>query len=397
MWTYTIDPNADEPIMLILQQIGNTVDENGNITEYGINGAEFCRELLQLDAMGKKRIQIWINSVGGSVVDGYSILGGILKSKTPVDTVNVGVAASTALWLYCAGKNREWFDYAIGMGHNPYSETEGADDLTQKMRASIATITAARSTSKDIVDVYEMMDATTYFNAEEAQEFGIVDKIVLSDSTNKKRVTSANTITDKHRAALQIVNKIVDNKKSQTMADDKKFPLIVNKLNAFRPAEDKLHEAASEAMLVEAIDGIYNRAAIAEETLKNKNVEFEKLTKSKDTLQEQYNSLKVEMDKITKKQEEDEAKNNLDAATAMVNKYAELGKIENKDEEKNAWIDMAKESKEAFNRVDARLKALPVNKEAKKIEVVNTITGNGGPKNIDQRMLEIAKKNGQRK
>ena len=61
---YCIDPSADEPILLINKHIGS--DEKDGI---GIDGATFQQELLFLDSLGKKRIQVWINSMGGTVMD----------------------------------------------------------------------------------------------------------------------------------------------------------------------------------------------------------------------------------------------------------------------------------------------------------------------------------------
>ncbi len=89
---YTIDVESDEPIMLINKHIGND-DQLGQ----GIDGSIFQAELLRLDTMGKKRIQVWISSEGGIVMDGYKIYNAILKSKTKVDTYNVGICASIAI------------------------------------------------------------------------------------------------------------------------------------------------------------------------------------------------------------------------------------------------------------------------------------------------------------
>jgi ATP-dependent protease ClpP protease subunit len=61
-WNYTIDPNAETPIMLINKHIG--YDEQAGP---GIMGDQFQMELLTLDAMGKRNIHVWINSEGGSV------------------------------------------------------------------------------------------------------------------------------------------------------------------------------------------------------------------------------------------------------------------------------------------------------------------------------------------
>ena len=54
--------------MLINTHIG--FDETDGM---GVDGAQFQRELLYLDSLGKKRIQVWINSIGGSVMEGYNI------------------------------------------------------------------------------------------------------------------------------------------------------------------------------------------------------------------------------------------------------------------------------------------------------------------------------------
>jgi len=105
---YCIDQNSDEPIMLINTHIG--FDEADGM---GIDGALFQKELLFLDTLGKKRIQVWINCVGGIVMDGYNIGSAILKTKTPVDTYNVGIAASIAGVLFMCGRNRVMMDYAL--------------------------------------------------------------------------------------------------------------------------------------------------------------------------------------------------------------------------------------------------------------------------------------------
>ena len=110
MFKYTIDAESDEPIMLINKHIG--YDESDGM---GIDGAEFERELMTLDTMKKKRIQVWINSPGGMVLDGWSIYNSILKTKTKVDTYCVGIAASIAGVIFQAGRERNMADYGILM------------------------------------------------------------------------------------------------------------------------------------------------------------------------------------------------------------------------------------------------------------------------------------------
>ena len=200
--------------MLILTHIGYDPMQG-----YGVNGNEFLKELLTLDAMGKKRIQIWINSVGGSVIDGWSILGGMLKCKAKVDTYNIGVAASTAGWLFQAGRKRYMSDYAICMEHNP---SGGDKEITNLFRDSICTIISER-TGMSKEDVYKRMDEETYMNAEQALKAKYCDEVVSTGAMNVRRVSQAETVTDKWLAAQNIVNLILPTKQIKTnkMADTK--------------------------------------------------------------------------------------------------------------------------------------------------------------------------------
>lgn len=393
---YCIDPTADEPIMLILKQIGNTYDEYGNISEWGVQGADFCKELLLLDSVGKSRIQIWINSIGGSVIDGYSILGAMLKTKAKVDTYNIGVAASTAGWLFEAGRNRDMSDYATWMGHNPHTADGEESEILQKFRDSIIKIISER-TGTGLDETGKMLDKETYMTASECLASGFCDTITATSKQNVKKMKGVASIQDKYKLALQISNIALPTKKTNIMADVK-FPIIINKLNSFRKPEDALHEASSEVMISEAIDAIFNRAAVAESGLTSTKEALKIANKAKDDLQTQYDDLDKKMKKIKADMEEAEEADNKNKATEMVNSFVAMGKILNKPEEINSWIEDASASKEAFEKVKNRLTNLPVNKEAKKlvIDVNPALTGTGGPKNAAKIMHEIAKKNGQK-
>ena len=139
---YTVDVASDEPIMLINTHIGDDP-----VDGMGIDGSIFQAELLALDQMGKKSIQVWINSVGGVVMDGYNICNAILKSQTRVDTYCVGMAASIAAVIFQTGRKRYMADYGILMYHEPYTENSTIQDnpLLSNMNDSLATIVSNRS------------------------------------------------------------------------------------------------------------------------------------------------------------------------------------------------------------------------------------------------------------
>ena len=377
--------------MLILNQIGNTCDDEGNITEWGIQGADFCKELLLLDSVGKTRIQIWINSIGGSVIDGYSIFAAMLKTKAKVDTYNIGVAASTAGWLFLGGRNRDMSDYATWMGHNPSSPDGEDSEIRRKFEEAIVKITSER-TGMSLEETEKMLDKETYLTASECLASGFCDSITATSKQNVKRMTGAKTIQDKYKLALEISNIALPQKKEKVMAD------VVNTLDINITNKLGIDKDASVAMAVKGITELQNSLVIEQGKVTSAEAALKIANKAKDDLQKKYDDLCKDLADVKAQMEAEETEDRLKQATDMVNGFATAGKIENKPEIIKDWIDDAKVSKEAFDKVKNRINALPVNKAAKKIEVQGVVPGteSGGPKNAAQRMLEIARKHGQK-
>src|ERR1035437_331619 len=115
-----IADNKEEATILLYQQIGDTEDENGNIST-GINGNEFALELLYLASI-VKIIHVRINSIGGRVLEGFSIISSILNSNAKIITYNDGIAASISALILMCGKERYAMDYSLTMIHNPAGE-----------------------------------------------------------------------------------------------------------------------------------------------------------------------------------------------------------------------------------------------------------------------------------
>ena len=183
---YCIDSKADEPIMLINSWIGWDKEMG-----YGIMGDRFLRELLMLDTMDKKRIQVWINSPGGSVSDGYDIYQAMIATKTKVDTYCYGIAASIAGVLFEGGRNRYMYKHANLMFHNAYGIEN--DKAIDSINASIAQIISER-TNKDIKEIENVMAQTTWINSIDAETYGFCDKVIPTGTLN---VNSNRIQTDK--------------------------------------------------------------------------------------------------------------------------------------------------------------------------------------------------------
>ena len=176
------------------------------------------------------------------------------------------------------------------------------------------------------------------------------------------------------------------------MADTKISAAITNKL--------QLHEAASDVMVVEAIEAVQNKLTVAETNLTLANNKVTELTADRDSYKNKCNELQSQVDAFKRKAEEAELEAHKVAATNMVKGFATQGKIENTEEVVNEFVGFAtagitKEEREAnFERIKNMLTKLPVNKTAAKIETVVT---NAVPvqKTAGMYMAEIAAKNGQ--
>lgn len=335
---YCIDCNADEPIMLVNRQIGASYNEEGEWDEVPyIDGAKFQEELLCLDMMGKKRIQVWINSEGGSVLQGMNIFNAIIKSRTPVDTYNVGVAASIAGALFMAGRKRIMSDYAQFMMH-PVSggDTKSMDAF----KTSIATMLSAKC-GIEIDTIMSFMDVTTWMDANKCKDLGIATDIEFTSSLNKKFVP--NTTADIMPYADKLINKLITKTKP-------KMTQVTNKLN--------LNADANEASIVEAINKLQeatNVATAATETANNARIEAEARIAS---LEAELIQAKAELEASKEATLEAEA---TASATELVNTFK--ARIGNKAETFTKWVNLAKLDMEGTKSI---LEDLPLNVAAPK-------------------------------
>lgn len=124
-------------------------------------------------------IEININSNGGDVAGGLAIANAIKGYTKGRKTCNVlGVAASMASVIACAGDELKMGQGAFLMVHNPWTVTMGnAEELRKdaetldKMRDSILGFYQSKST-KSADDLKAAMDAETWIGRDEAAAFG---------------------------------------------------------------------------------------------------------------------------------------------------------------------------------------------------------------------------------
>lgn len=328
---YTIDEFANEPIMLIDKHIGNY---DGEI---GIMGDQFARELLYLDGMGKQRIKVWINSIGGAVYDAMAICNAIAKCKTPVDTYNVGIAASAAGLIAQYGRKRYMNDYALLMIHSPFNEDSDEDEALSKFKESCITMLMNKCKNRfgsmflqERDEVTKMMDGETWLDANECMEAGFCDEVDTNDV--QVSLTGITGITDKWLTAAKVLNAAIDKTKK-----DVKMNKVLNFLD--------LQEGTNEDAVLKAIQTIKNEAETAKTELETLKAEKEAL----DVKIADFEAKEAEM-----KEKEAEAK-----ALEMVNTFKpRIGDNVTK------WVNLAKSD---FEGTKELLESLPLNVAAAKI------------------------------
>jgi len=147
-----------------------------------VNGASIAKEIKMLNDAGAKEIVERINSLGGSVNQGFSIVSANIASKAKVTTVCEGVCDSIAAVIFATGDERKILSFGSLMIHNVSlggisleKMKEGPDkDSAVILNDSIVNILEAR-TGETTERIKELMAKETRFNCDDALNFGIAD------------------------------------------------------------------------------------------------------------------------------------------------------------------------------------------------------------------------------
>ncbi len=141
-----------------------------------------------------KDISMYINSPGGVVTAGMAIHDTMQYIKPRVSTVCIGQAASMGSFLLAAGEPgmRIALPNARIMVHQPSGGARGmASDIEIQAREILRLRVRlnslyAKYTGKDLPAIEKAMDRDTFLEADEAKEFGIVDKVFESRPESDK-------------------------------------------------------------------------------------------------------------------------------------------------------------------------------------------------------------------
>ena len=157
--------------------IGDSFDEDG------VTAASFVKALREANG---DDVTIHVNSSGGSVFDANTMAEALRGYKGRTVASIEGLAASAASYFALTADEVVINPTALMMIHNPWDiEIGDAEDMRKKadmLDKARATISAqyARKTGHDVSEIERKMDEETWFDASEAVEYGLADR--MSDS-----------------------------------------------------------------------------------------------------------------------------------------------------------------------------------------------------------------------
>jgi ATP-dependent Clp protease, protease subunit len=160
--------------------LGSVVDQE--------SANRICAELLLLEAEDRERdISLYINSPGGSVIDGLAIYDTMQYVNCDIRTICVGMAASMGQVLLCAGAHGKRFSlpHSRILMHQPSMggmQGQASDIAIQAEQIiylkKIVAERIAFHTGQDVDRIDIDSDRDRWFTAQEAVEYGFIDAVI---------------------------------------------------------------------------------------------------------------------------------------------------------------------------------------------------------------------------
>ena len=159
------------------------IDEN--LFEVTKQIMEYNRKDKGIPVEKRKPINIYIMSYGGDLYQAYACIATMLASKTPIRTINMGVAMSAGILLLLAGHERYAMKYSTAMIHQGSGGAQGTFSEMEEQQKNY----------RKLIDC--MRDY-------------ILDRTNIDMKLYNKNKTKDWFLTDKEQVELGIVSKIVD-------------------------------------------------------------------------------------------------------------------------------------------------------------------------------------------
>lgn len=168
-----VNKDKKEAVMRLYGEIGKEVDAN-----------QFAQSLAAMDSQ-VDTVHMHINSPGGDVLSGLSIISAMRSMQAFIHVHVEGIAASMAAVIAVCGDRVSMQDYSKLMIHDPFFSGVDKAKMNDKAAKALGSITdtlqtilSRRGCKKE--KIASLMAAETWFTADEAKTEGLIDEVVSS-------------------------------------------------------------------------------------------------------------------------------------------------------------------------------------------------------------------------
>lgn len=167
---------------------------DNNIYIYGdiVDGSGLVEQIQKLN--GADEINVYINTMGGSVQEGIAIINALRRTGATINTYNTSFACSMGATILLAGDNKYMYDNSLTMIHNCWSmacgdsqELRRQADSLDKINQSILNI-YKQATTLDEATLIQMMNDETWLTSEECKDYFNIN--IISNKNESKAVAS---------------------------------------------------------------------------------------------------------------------------------------------------------------------------------------------------------------
>ena len=148
----------------------------------GVSANSFAKDLASLGQV--ESLNVRINSEGGDVFDANAIYNELVRHPATVTVDIDGMALSAASVIAMAGNRIRMAENAVLMIHNPWTihagdaaSFRGTADILDKVKTTLVTAYRKQSGKSD-GEVARLMDAESWYTADEAKAAGFVHEVV---------------------------------------------------------------------------------------------------------------------------------------------------------------------------------------------------------------------------
>jgi len=292
-------------------------------------------EIQKAKDQGYRNVTFIINSFGGSVYDGLSIVSTIKNSGMRTTAKIEGYCASMAAIIAMTCDRIEMAEHGILMFHNPYIEgvdkmTESEAEAMKKTANSLLTL-ASRKVDRKLLE--KLMQKETWLDAEDAKMYGMIDNVYdinLLDELNLSSVFNKAFVNKNQDLLNSVYNKLKNNmEKTENLIEEIKDETYVEIENTteggIESVQDKMlgleSEEESSLEIESPVDEVDYKTM------------YEELMKKFEEMQSSMGSMKNKIELF----EKNESKLLLEKAIDRVEMAINEGRIE--ESAKGEWVE----------------------------------------------------------